>query len=51
METNIQSKSNQVEPLAHRSDKCKNEFKGQSLLARHIHSNHEPFDVTLCKVN
>ena len=50
METNIQSKLNQVEPLVYSSDKCEKEFKRRSSLTRHIHSNHEPIDVTLCKV-
>ena len=50
METNIQSKLNQVEPLVYSCDKCEKEFKRRSSLTRHIHSNHEPIEVTLCKV-
>ena len=49
METNIQSKLNQVEPLVYSCDKCEKEFKRRSSLTRHIHSKHEPIDVTLCK--
>ena len=30
--------------------KCEREFKRRSSLTRHIHSKHEPIDVTLCKV-
>lgn len=50
MEANIQSKSNKHEPLVYSCDKCEKEFKRRSSLTRHIHSNHEPIDVTLCKV-
>ena len=50
MEANIQSKSNKNEPLVYRCDKCEKEFKRRSSLTRHIHSYHEPIDVTLCKV-
>ena len=49
METIIQSKLNQVEPLVYSCDKCEKEFKRRSSLTRHIHSKHEPIDVTLCK--
>ena len=50
MATNIQSKSNKHEPLVYSCDKCEREFKRRSSLTRHIHSYHEPIDVTLCKV-
>ena len=50
MEANIQSKSNKHEPLVYSCDKCEKEFKRRSSLTRHIHSYHEPIDVTLCKV-
>ena len=50
MEANIQSKSNKHEPLVYSCDKCEREFKRRSSLTRHIHSNHEPIEVTLCKV-
>ena len=50
MEANIQSKSNKHEPLVYSCDKCEKEFKRRSSLTRHIHSNHEPIDVTLCKL-
>ena len=36
--------------VPYKSDKCEREFKRRSSLTRHIHSNHEPIDVTLCKV-
>ena len=51
MLSNIQSKLNQFEPLVYSCDKCEKEFKRRSSIIRHIHSNHEPIDVTLCKVN
>ena len=50
MEANIQSKSNKHEPLVYSCDKCEREFKRRSSLTRHIHSNHEPIEVTLCKL-
>ena len=50
MEANIQSKSNKHELLVYSCDKCEKEFKRRSSLTRHIHSNHEPIYVTLCKV-
>ena len=50
MEANIQSKSNKNEPLVYRCDKCEKEFKRRSSLTRHIHSNHETIDITLCKL-
>lgn len=50
METKIQSKLNQVEPLVYSCDECEKELKSRSSLTRHIHSNHEPIDVTLRKV-
>ena len=50
MDTNIQSKLNKVEPLVYSCDKCEKEFKRSSSLTHQIHSNHEPIDVTLCKV-
>ena len=31
-------------------DKCKKEFKRKSSLTRHVHTKHEPIDVTLCKM-
>ena len=43
-------KINQVEPLVYSYEKCEREFKRRSSLTRHIHSNHKPIDVTLCKV-
>ena len=36
--------------VPYKCDKCEREFKRRSSLTRHIHSNHEPIDVTLCKV-
>ena len=36
--------------IPYKCDKCEREFKRRSSLTRHIHSNHEPIDVTLCKV-
>ncbi len=48
MENNIQSKLNQVEPLFYSCHKCEKECKRGSSLTRHVHSNHEPIDVTLC---
>lgn len=36
--------------VTYKCDKCEREFKRRSSLTRHIHSNHEPIDVTLCKV-
>ena len=51
MENVVQSKVNEVEPLVFSCDKCEKEFIRRSLLTRHLHSKHEPIDVTLCKVN
>ena len=50
MEANIQSKSNKNEPLVYSCDKWEKLFIRRSSLTRHIHSNHEPIEVTLCKV-
>ena len=36
--------------VPYKCDKCEREFKRRSSLTRHIHSKHEPIDVTLCKV-
>ena len=36
--------------VPYKYDKWEREFKRRSSLTRHIHSNHEPIDVTLCKV-
>ena len=48
MESNIQSKLNRVELLVYSCDEREKEFKRRSPLTRHINSNHEPIDVTLC---
>ena len=50
MENNSSQCLKQFE-VPYKCDKCEREFKRRSSLTRHIHSNHEPIDVTLCKVN
>ena len=36
--------------VPYKCDKCEREFKRRSSLTRHIHSNHDPINVILCKV-
>ena len=49
MENSSSQRLKQFE-VPYKCDKCEREFKRRSSLTRHIHSNHEPIDVTLCKV-
>ena len=50
MENIVLPKINKVEPLVFSFDQCEKEYKRKSSITRHVHTRHEPIDVTLCKM-